>query len=84
MIDSLSDPVDIPWKHLAISKDIYARSIEKGLPLKWSSSLAVYYYEPPVNEKHHESDDNNHLSQGGGLNDRLLACFQKIDDYPLV
>lgn len=57
MINSLSLPVDIAWKPLAISRDMYARSFEKDLPVKWRSSLAVYYYEPPVDPENPESDE---------------------------
>jgi ADP-ribose pyrophosphatase YjhB (NUDIX family) len=42
----LSLPVDVPWKRVAISPDMYATSIDAGLPEKWRSSLAVYFYEP--------------------------------------
>jgi hypothetical protein len=42
----LSLPVDVPWKRVAISQDMYATSIDADLPEKWRSSLAVYFYEP--------------------------------------
>src|SRR5438445_76678 len=44
-ISTLSLPVDIPWKRIAISHDMYATD-ENALPAKWRSSLAVFAYEP--------------------------------------
>jgi hypothetical protein len=43
---ALSLPIDVPWKRLAISQDMYAPSIDSDLPEKWRSSLAVFVYEP--------------------------------------
>src|SRR5258708_2574740 len=42
----LSLPIDVPWKRLAISQQMYAPSIDTPLPPKWESSVAVYAYEP--------------------------------------
>ena len=46
-INTLSLPVDIPWRRLAVSEDMYAPSIDAPLPAKWHSSLAVFVFEPP-------------------------------------
>jgi hypothetical protein len=45
-INVLSLPTDIPWRRLAISRDMYATSLAATLPTKWRSSLAVFYYDP--------------------------------------
>ena len=50
-ISVLSLPVDIPWRRLAISRDMYAASISDTLPLKWRSSLAVFYYVPEADQE---------------------------------
>jgi hypothetical protein len=42
----LSLPIDVPWKRLAITQQMYAPSIDTPLPPKWESSVAVYAYEP--------------------------------------
>src|SRR6516165_5208864 len=42
---ALSLPIDVPWKRLAFSDDMYLRQIDWNLPL-WRSSVAVFYYEP--------------------------------------
>lgn len=42
----LSLPVDVPWKRIAISTDMYAKSLD-AFPDQWASSIAVYLYEPP-------------------------------------
>ncbi len=42
----LSLPIDVCWKRLAISQQMYAPSIDTPLPPKWESSVAVYAYEP--------------------------------------
>jgi len=42
----LALPIDIPWKRIAISPDMYAVNRNGPLPLKWRSSLAVFSYDP--------------------------------------
>lgn len=44
-ISTLNLPVDIPWKRIAISPDMYFTS--GALPPKWRSSLAIFSYDPP-------------------------------------
>ena len=53
----LSLPVDIPWKRLAISQDMYAPAINQDLPAKWHSSLAVFVYEPQPNPAVDDPDE---------------------------
>lgn len=49
---ALSLPVDVPWKRLAISQDMYATSADKlnpriyGFLDEWRTSLSVFFYEP--------------------------------------
>src|SRR6266699_1647080 len=43
----LALPIDIPWKRIAISRDMYATNRGGPLPIKWRSSLAVFSYDPP-------------------------------------
>jgi hypothetical protein len=45
-VNILSLPIDIPWKRLAVSEDMYASSGSGPLPYKWRSSLAVFSYDP--------------------------------------
>lgn len=45
-LNNLSLPVDIPWKRLATSHDMFAISIDSDLPVLWRSSLAVFTYDP--------------------------------------
>lgn len=45
-INTLSLPVDIPWKRLCVSEDMYAPKFTDSLPVKWRSSLAVFSYDP--------------------------------------
>jgi hypothetical protein len=45
-INILSLPVDIPWKRLAVSEDMYAAHFGAQLPVKWRSSIAVFSYDP--------------------------------------
>jgi hypothetical protein len=44
-INSLSLPIDIPWKLLATTTNMYARSINAPWPVKWRSSLAIFRYD---------------------------------------
>jgi hypothetical protein len=45
-INSLSLPEDIPWKRVAISRDMHVARGSDELPFRWRSSLAAYMYEP--------------------------------------
>lgn len=45
-LNVLSLPIDIPWKRIAISPDMYAPTEGGPLPLHWRSSLAIFSYEP--------------------------------------
>jgi hypothetical protein len=45
-ITTLSLPIDIPWKRLAVSEDMYAPSEDAPLPVKWHTSLAVFFFVP--------------------------------------
>ena len=45
-ITTLSLPIDIPWRRLAVSEDMYAPSEDGPLPIKWHTSLAVFFFEP--------------------------------------
>lgn len=53
----LSLPIDIPWKRLAISHDMYADRIGNSFPEKWHTSLAVFSYEPPQDPLQQENDE---------------------------
>lgn len=46
-LTTLSLPVDVPWKRIAISDDMYALGINADLPVKWHSSLTVFSYDAP-------------------------------------
>jgi hypothetical protein len=43
---ALALPLDVPWKRLAISHDMYAAALNADFPETWRSSLAVLFYEP--------------------------------------
>ncbi len=43
---ALNLPLDIPWKRIAISEDMIARSVLDGAPPRWRSSLIVFQYQP--------------------------------------
>jgi hypothetical protein len=47
-IDALSIPCDIPWKRVAVSRDMFDPRRGGSLPPKWRSSLTVYAYPVPV------------------------------------
>jgi hypothetical protein len=50
-ISALSLPIDIPWRRLAVSRDMMAGSIDfAAFPLKWRTSLSIFYYQPEVDE----------------------------------
>ena len=44
--NALDFPVDVQWRLLATSQDMFASSIDASFPAKWKSSLAVYFFEP--------------------------------------
>ena len=46
MTTLLSLPVDIPWRRLATSEDMFALDPSVDLPVKWRSSLAIFYFAP--------------------------------------
>lgn len=43
-------PKDIPWKRLAYSFDMIDILMDRSLPPKWRSSVAVFYYDVPEEE----------------------------------
>jgi hypothetical protein len=45
-LNVLSLPIDIPWKLIAISSDMFASTMVAPLPVKWRSSLAIFSYDP--------------------------------------
>jgi hypothetical protein len=54
----LSLPVDIPWKRLATSTDMYSADANAALPYKWRSSLTVYRYDPAPDPDQPPSDES--------------------------
>lgn len=47
-INSLSLPVDIPWKRLCVSQDMIDPEVcDRKFPYRWRSSVALFSYEPP-------------------------------------
>jgi hypothetical protein len=56
-ISALSLPIDIPWKRLAISADMYAPSENAPLPIEWRSSCAVFSYDPTPDEEASNPDE---------------------------
>lgn len=54
-INSLSLPVDIPWKRLCVSEDMIDKRVcDHAVPPQWRSSIAVFSYEPPEDYQNHE------------------------------
>lgn len=42
-------PQEIPWKHLATSRDMMDTDIsDREFPVKWKSSMAFFYFEPKL------------------------------------
>jgi hypothetical protein len=56
-ISALSLPIDIPWKRLAISEDMYASSPNGLLPEEWRSSCAVFSYDPTPDQEPANPDE---------------------------
>jgi hypothetical protein len=45
-MNSMSLPINIPWKLMASSRDMMDVSADDTIPYPWRSSLAIYAYEP--------------------------------------
>ncbi|HEY5955204.1 MAG TPA: hypothetical protein VIV60_01575, partial [Polyangiaceae bacterium] len=56
-INVLSLPIDIPWKRLAVSEDMYAAAPDGPLPAKWHSSLGVFYFNPEPDPTYSNPDE---------------------------
>jgi hypothetical protein len=55
-INTLSLPIDIPWKRLCVSDDMIDENVcDREFPYRWRSSIAIFSYEPP--EEHQTYDD---------------------------
>lgn len=55
-INTLSLPIDIPWKRLCVSDDMIDEKVcDREFPYRWRSSVVVFSYEPP--EEHQTYDD---------------------------
>ncbi len=51
-INTLSLPIDIPWKRLCVSDDMIDRNVcDAEYPPKWRSSIAAFYYEPDADNQ---------------------------------
>jgi hypothetical protein len=54
-INTLSLPIDIPWKRLCVSSDmIDDRGCDREFPFRWLSSVSVFSYEPPEEHQTYE------------------------------
>src|SRR5262249_35401366 len=53
----LSLPVDVPWKLLAQSADMYATDIQNPLPIKWRTTVPIFYYEPDPDQDAPTNDE---------------------------
>ncbi|MBI4184963.1 MAG: PASTA domain-containing protein [Proteobacteria bacterium] len=54
-LNTLSLPVDIPWKRICVSPDMVERTVcDRRFPYRWRSSLAVFSYEPPEEDQTYE------------------------------
>ncbi len=54
-VNTLSLPVDIPWKRLCASEDMIDPKIgDRKFPKRWRSSIAVFSYEPPAEEQQYD------------------------------
>jgi hypothetical protein len=48
-INTLSLPIDIPWKRLCVSEDMIDRNVcDAQYPPKWRSSIAAFDAEKPT------------------------------------
>ena len=56
-LNLLALPVDIPWRLVATSEDMYTSIGDAAFPPKWRSSVGVYTYEP-VPEPDEPADPN--------------------------
>ena len=54
-LNTLSLPVDIPWKRLCVSEDMIDENVcDRKFPYRWRSSIAVFSYEPPQEHQTYE------------------------------
>lgn len=54
-INTLSLPVDIPWKRLCVSEDMIDRKVcDREFPFRWRSSVTVFSYQPPDDQQTYE------------------------------
>ena len=54
-LNTLSLPIDIPWKRICVSSDMIDGVLcDRTYSPRWRSSLAVFRYDPPEDDQIHE------------------------------